>query len=84
MLNVKSFLQFLAASTCFLSLVCALVLAVMDYRAERILNKRAERTSEPETVRLSDIKDFPLSFWLMSGSCVAYYVAIFPFIGLGQ
>ena len=31
-----------------------------------------------------DILTFPLSFWLLSIVCLAYYVAIFPFISLGQ
>ena len=62
--------------------MCAVVLAVLDRRAEKILNKQASGTGE--VVRFSDVKDFPLSFWLMSGTCVTYYVAIFPFIGLGK
>ncbi|CAL8078201.1 unnamed protein product [Orchesella dallaii] len=72
----------IAAVTCVLSLFCAMILAVFDYRAEKILKK--ETGGPPEVVRLSDVKDFPISFWLMCGSCVAYYVAIFPFIGLGK
>lgn len=65
-----------------MSLLCAMVLAVFDYRAEKVLKR--ETAGAGEVVRLSDIKDFPVSFWLMCGSCVAYYVAIFPFIGLGK
>lgn len=65
-----------------MSLLSAMVLAVFDYRAEKVLKR--ESAGPNEVVRLSDIKDFPVSFWLMCGSCVAYYVAIFPFIGLGK
>ncbi len=36
-----------------------------------------------EVIRFTDVKDFPLAFWLLSIICVAYYVTIFPFIGLG-
>ncbi|KAK2573793.1 Major facilitator superfamily domain-containing protein 1 [Acropora cervicornis] len=36
-----------------------------------------------EVIRLSDVKDFPLTLWLIFIICVAYYVAIFPFIALG-
>ena len=36
-----------------------------------------------EVIRLSDVKDFPLNLWLIFIICVAYYVAIFPFIALG-
>jgi len=37
-----------------------------------------------EVVKLTDVKYFPFSLWLIFIICVAYYVAIFPFIGLGQ
>ena len=49
-------------------------------------NKRtAENGDAPaEVIHLKDVKDFPASFWLTSVIAVAYYVAIFPFIGLGQ
>ena len=71
----------IAGSTCIMSLICALVLGIMDKRAEKILNKAAAETGE--VVRLSDVKSFPPSFWLLSVVCLAYYVAIFPFISLG-
>ncbi|XP_075892350.1 lysosomal dipeptide transporter MFSD1 isoform X2 [Nelusetta ayraudi] len=72
----------LAAVTCLFSLVCALVLAFFDKRAERILDKEEGRTGE--VIKLTDVKDFPLSLWLIFLICVGYYVAVFPFIGLGQ
>jgi len=71
----------IAGSTCVMSLMCALVLGIMDKRAERILNKAAGETGE--VVNLSDVKSFPPAFWLLSVVCLAYYVAIFPFISLG-
>uniref|UniRef100_A0A8C4E1Q8 Lysosomal dipeptide transporter MFSD1 n=1 Tax=Dicentrarchus labrax TaxID=13489 RepID=A0A8C4E1Q8_DICLA len=37
-----------------------------------------------EVVKLTDVKDFPITLWLIFIICVGYYVAIFPFIGLGQ
>lgn len=36
-----------------------------------------------EVIHLSDVKDFPLTLWLIFIICVAYYVAIFPFIAIG-
>ncbi|XP_053404381.1 major facilitator superfamily domain-containing protein 1-like isoform X2 [Mercenaria mercenaria] len=35
-------------------------------------------------VRVSDIKDFPATFWLISMTTACYYSALFPFVGLGQ
>ncbi|XP_030237357.1 lysosomal dipeptide transporter MFSD1 [Gadus morhua] len=72
----------IASVTCFFSLVCALVLGYLDRRAERILKKEQGKTGE--VIKLTDVKDFPLSLWLIFIICVGYYVAIFPFIGLGQ
>ncbi|XP_030633537.1 lysosomal dipeptide transporter MFSD1 [Chanos chanos] len=72
----------IAASTCVFSLICALVLGYLDRRAERILNKEQGKTGE--VIKLTDVKDFPLQLWLIFIICVGYYVAIFPFIGLGQ
>lgn len=37
-----------------------------------------------EVIKLSDVKDFSLSLWLIFIICVCYYVAVFPFIGLGK
>lgn len=65
-----------------MSLMCALILAFMDKRAERILKRKTAQ--DGEVVRLSNVKDFPAIFWLISVVCVAYYVAVFPFIALGK
>ncbi|XP_061829000.1 lysosomal dipeptide transporter MFSD1 isoform X2 [Nerophis lumbriciformis] len=72
----------IAAVTCIFSLICALVLAFLDRRAEKILQKEQGKTGE--VVKLTDVKDFPLPLWIIFIICVCYYVAIFPFIGLGQ
>ncbi|XP_062608351.1 major facilitator superfamily domain-containing protein 1-like [Saccostrea cucullata] len=71
----------IGAIMCIFSLICALVLSFFDKRADRIL-KRANVTSD-EAIRITDVKYFPLTFWLLCIICVGYYVAVFPFIGLG-
>ncbi|XP_018409468.1 PREDICTED: major facilitator superfamily domain-containing protein 1 [Nanorana parkeri] len=68
--------------TCVFSLVCALVLGYLDKRAEKILDKEQGKTGE--VIKLTDVKDFSLSLWLIFLVCVCYYVAVFPFIGLGK
>ncbi|XP_062409222.1 major facilitator superfamily domain-containing protein 1 [Sardina pilchardus] len=72
----------IGATTCLFSLMCAVTLGYFDRRAERILNKEQGKTGE--VIKLTDVKDFPLQLWLIFIICVSYYVAIFPFIGLGQ
>lgn len=71
----------IASASCVMSLCASLILGYLDKRANRILKKSGQAG---EVIRFSDVKDFPATFWLMSVICVAYYVAIFPFIGLGQ
>lgn len=72
---------FAAAATCVLSQICAFVLAIFDFRASKKLNREAGKTGD--VIRLRDIRYFSPSFWLLTVVCVAYYVAIFPFVGLG-
>lgn len=73
----------IAGSTCILSFICAVVLGAMDKRAEKLLHKK-QAAETGEVVRISDVVLFPKTFWLLSVVCLAYYVAIFPFISLGQ
>lgn len=54
----------------------------MDRRAQRILNRNDNPSGE--VAKLSDIITFKVTFWMVSVVCVAYYVAIFPFIALGK
>ncbi|KAM9231870.1 lysosomal dipeptide transporter MFSD1 isoform 3-T3 [Leptosomus discolor] len=37
-----------------------------------------------EVIKLTDVKDFSVSLWLIFVICVCYYAAVFPFIGLGK
>lgn len=72
----------LASLTCVMSMICALVLGWMDGRAQRILKRNDNPTGE--IAKLTDVKTFRVTFWMVSVICVAYYVAIFPFIALGK
>ena len=49
-----------------------------------MVSLRSECVSTGDVIKLTAVKDFPLSLWLIFIICVAYYVAIFPFISLGQ
>ncbi|PKU40724.1 major facilitator superfamily domain-containing protein 1 isoform x1 [Limosa lapponica baueri] len=68
--------------TCLFSLTCALILAYLDKRAQKLLCKEQGKTGE--VIKLTDVKDFSLSLWLIFVICVCYYAAVFPFIGLGK
>lgn len=74
---------FIASLTCLGSLLCVLILGWMDLRAERVLNRRAENPNDVP-FKLTDVRHFSMTFWLVSIICVTYYVAVFPFIALGK
>lgn len=69
-----------AASTCVLSLCGAILLGMLKNKNETQLRDN----QPPEVVRITDVKDFNVTFWLITVICVAYYVAIFPLIALGK
>lgn len=72
----------IAGATCIFSLICAVILGLLDKRRSKVL--RLNSAESGEKVQLRDILTFPLSFWLLCVICVSYYVAIFPFIGLAK
>lgn len=74
---------FIASMTCLGSLICGLILGWMDHRAERILGRQQEQAKD-EPFHILDVLHFKPVFWLVSVICVAYYLAIFPFIALGK
>jgi len=82
----------LAGTSCVMSLVCSVILGMMDKRRTRLMNIAAVEARDVvkvndvkiEVVKVTDVKTFPMSFWFLSLTCLAYYAAIFPFISLGQ
>lgn len=72
----------IATLTCVFSMFCAIIIGLLDKRAERIL-RRNESTNQ-QVIQLKDFKNFKLDFVLLTTICVFYYVAIFPFISFGQ
>lgn len=73
----------IASMTCVFSLISAAILAVMDKKNSKQPN-RVAAAAEEEKIRISDVKNFPLNFWILSCICVMYYLTIFPFVGLAQ
>ena len=65
---------------CVFSLVCAVLLTLLDRKADIVDKTEAHQISEEDKFRWSDLKTFNLSFWLLCFSCVIVYTAIFPFI----
>jgi MFS family permease len=66
---------------CIYSFICGVILLFTDRRAARILKRSSSESGE--VVKLTDVRYFPLSYWLITIICVTYYSAVFPFIGVG-
>lgn len=71
-----------ASLSCIFSVLSSVILGVQDKHAERILNRK--QNEDEDVVKVSDVKYFPLSFWLTTFTIVFYYSAIFPFVALGK
>ena len=71
-----------AATTCVFSLLCAIILAVLDYRRTKVFPQ--EPIKAGDEIKLTDALKFPVSLWLVFIICVAFYCAVFPFISLGK
>lgn len=67
----------LIAGICGLAIVAMAVYMVLD----RIGDRRGMTAVEekPDAFRLGDVLRLPAAFWVISGLCMVYYSAIFPF-----
>merc|ERR1712110_163358 len=64
-----------------LSLVAAIAIGWLDKRKAILTGSYLE---EQPRVNLREVLMFPLSVWLVCLVCVAFYVAIFPFVSIAQ
>ncbi|KAG8332077.1 Major facilitator super domain-containing protein 1 [Homalodisca vitripennis] len=71
---------FIATATCIMSLLAALLLGLLRKKKDT----SARDNPNNEVARITDVKDFNVTFWLICVICVVYYVAIFPLIALGK
>lgn len=76
---------------CVFSLVNAFGMVFLERADKKIMGKAqvkdekkgaetAEKKNDEEAFKLSDLKTFRLPFWLLTISCVATYMSIFPYI----
>jgi nitrate/nitrite transporter NarK len=67
------------------SLACALLTNWFDYKADQdegIAEKQV--LDESDQVRISDVKTFPLSYWLLLIICLCIYSSFFPFLNVAN
>lgn len=72
----------IAGLTCVMSLIVSIILAMLDKRAERILQRPSVQSDEG--ISLKDVTNFNSEFWMLTLICVSFYLTIFPFIALGS
>jgi len=69
-----------AVGFCLVSLVGNLVYIVLDKHGARALE--LDEGEAGDKIVASDIKHFGSSYWLVTGLCVTFYSAVFPFTAL--
>ena len=75
---------FVGLIICIASFVCGLALCWMDREADRREGKLKGGANEPDEsdqIKLSDLKNFNLTFWLLTLNCMLIYGAYFSFTG---
>ena len=65
---------------CLFSLIICFCLVCIDYWADKKDNVSTEKDPN-DVVRLRQVVDFKLPFWLVVGSCVVVYMVVFIYIG---
>lgn len=69
-------------AVCLMSFFCAVLLGVLDKRAERILQRNDNPSGE--IAKFSDVKTFKATFWMLLIVGVATDTSILPFSALSQ
>ena len=64
---------------CFFSLAAAFALAAVDKYAEKLYPAGRKDLEGAGDFKFSDIYNFKLPFWILTGSCVVTYMSIFPY-----
>lgn len=65
---------------CIVSWVCGIGLNLMDRHADKQEGKQEVKLSDDDKIKLSDLKELGLNFWIISISCVLSYACFFPFM----
>jgi len=71
-----------ASSFTLMSFLCSFLLGWLDRRRRKV--GQTEAIPVEETIKLSDIRRLPSTFWLLCLATMTYYGTIFPFISLAQ
>ncbi|CAK8682914.1 lysosomal dipeptide transporter MFSD1-like [Clavelina lepadiformis] len=71
---------FIASFSCIISFTCAIVLAYLDKRAEKLTNREKHDGAQ---IHLADIKKYPIQLWIIYVIGLSVNVSLVTFTGLG-
>mmetsp|Transcript_1615 Transcript_1615/g.4403 ORF Transcript_1615/g.4403 Transcript_1615/m.4403 type:complete len:498 (+) Transcript_1615:66-1559(+) len=77
------FVLWLGTIMCVLSFISGLTFAWLDFRHERVMGLPKEMTNSRK-VNFKDVKDFPITYWILDLICSAFYITIFAFIAIAS
>lgn len=68
------------AILCGFGVFCAVITSSLDVIGLRQINKATEMKADAKRMRITDIKYFSSTFWLLAFCLMFFYIALFPFI----
>lgn len=68
------------AMLCGLGFICALVVSFLDKMGVRALGDEDNLKMQSKKLKLTDIKHFSLSYWLLALAIMFFYNGVFPFV----
>lgn len=67
------------------TVMCAIFASILDTKADKSEEGTLIETKElkkSSNVKLSSITEFKLSYWLLTGSCIFFYMGYYPFMNI--
>lgn len=68
------------AMLCGLGFICAMVVSFLDKMGVRALGDEDNLKMQSKKLKLTDIKHFSLSYWLLALAIMFFYNGVFPFV----
>ncbi|EDO41128.1 predicted protein [Nematostella vectensis] len=65
---------------CGFGVLCAITATTLDYTGIKLLNRKAEMEAQSKRMRVTDIKFFGSSYWLLAMTLMFFYNGVFPFV----
>lgn len=71
---------FVTSILCMFSTICALILGLVDRRAEKVLNRKSEIDQDAGLM----LRSFKLNFWILCIICLSFYSGFLTFVALAK